>query len=76
MNRDEAKCLLICSHLQASQAECNTLCAVDKSAEQKRNDQTGSGKTKCVGNGKEICYKMCRLKLGKNITTCENICCK
>lgn len=29
----------------------------------------------CTGNGREACYKLCRLEHGASIKTCLNICC-
>ena len=82
LKMDQVKCLLICGHLDSSSSKCKNLCldSQEQSIEEKRSStETGtidwSKKTDCVGNGKEICYKYCRLKKNKDIPTCRGICC-
>jgi hypothetical protein len=68
-NEEQIKCLLLCYNLYLTKSVCDTVCKVPNAdGELKNRDaNTNNDLTKytgdgCTGNGRETCYKLCRLE--------------
>lgn len=83
---DQTKCLLMCNYLNNDNSVCNKLCRIelnpiaDASAEEiteevEKEDKLDKAEG-CLGFGRELCYKMCRLHHYESIEICLCACCK
>ena len=88
VSSDKLKCLLLCNHIGLSKAVCDQVCDSQASIESEHNQkeinkaevavdniEKQNFKEGCIGNGREICYKSCRLHKKESIKTCLCACC-
>ncbi|RNA20925.1 hypothetical protein BpHYR1_025518 [Brachionus plicatilis] len=80
-SEEDFKCSLLCDNLKFEKLMCNNLCRQEGYLLRKNklslnisHDKSNYGEG-CQGNGREICYKLCRLEHEASIETCLDICC-
>ena len=68
MSNDQVKCLLLCYNMNLDQNVCDAVCKPYSKFNLKSNERNDSAvivSSKngdgCTGNGRETCYKLCRL---------------
>ena len=67
LSGDAFKCLILCEGQLFAKDVCATVCRLHLN---KTHDD------ECVGNGKERCYKLCRLQHKQSIAKCKIACCQ
>jgi hypothetical protein len=89
LDKEKTKCLLLCGNLNLASDLCDTLCKTSISNKKQdkieinSGDENGNGidrpvnyKNGCIGYGREVCYKACRLFEKESINVCLCACCK
>ena len=81
IDNQKVKCLLLCANLNLEKSVCNAVCKPYlASSDHKIEDQNVAPSTDynqgCVGYGREVCYKACRLYEKQSINICLCACCK
>jgi hypothetical protein len=68
MSNDQVKCLLLCFNMKLDQNVCDAVCKPYSKFNLKLNNNMSKNLTisnkngdGCTGNGRETCYKLCRL---------------
>ena len=85
---DKTKCFLLCNQLNLEIEVCNKICEPDNKIKNDRDkaeiiyanttkeSQPINYKDGCIGFGREVCYKACRLHEKESIDICLCACCK